>query len=118
MFALILLGVGVLAPPPPVVESAKPLSEPLKSDPGSSQEKSDPDLGKKDSLKSLVKEIEKTYTPGPTGDSPVTKNEDYLEQEHLKDEVYKEADEETDVKYEMEEDDMQHIAPQPPQGYL
>ena len=46
VFALILLGVGVLAPPPPVVESAKPLSEPLKSDPGSSQEKYDSDLGK------------------------------------------------------------------------
>ena len=65
----------------------------------------------------ILQEIEKTYTPGPTGDSPVTKHEDYVEQEHLNDEFYKEADEESEESDEME-DNMQHIASPPPQGYL
>ena len=65
-----------------------------------------------------MQEIEKTYTPGPTGDSPVTKHEDYVEQEHLNDEFYKEADEESDEESDEMEDNMQHIASPPPQGYL
>ena len=36
-------------------------------------------------------EIATTYTPGPTGDSPVTEHTEYLEQSHIK---IKKADEE------------------------